>query len=422
MLQDPSLPKTTEILAKLNSGDIRIENCKFSGAEGFALRFDGRSSKVYNNLFEWNDWSGHMTNGADGGGGTVVCHPGAYNSEFIGNTLWYNGASAGYRPGMEGIIKDNIFAGQCKGNIMNDGAGLQIMTGQQRQAKVERNWAFDSPKYGLRFDGAPKPRPPPQNYQALGQYGTFSRNVAWDCGGLQVKGDHHNVTENLALEDTKDLEKTVLKVVYILRKYTVITNNDTIVENNAAAVANGGQNAHNWGPKPKWELAGIKENNYVGLDLKTLLVDFENQDFRPKSSSVFMQEGTGDMLGEVTGNRIGPYPALGEDIKQYLIPGQKLELASHPIPNDGSIVSERDVVMFRPGFRCKSHKVYVSAAKEAVPTTPTKILSKDANGEHNNVVVINATEAGKYKWRVDCECEETGRMRRGTTWSFIVQK
>ena len=102
MLQDPSLPKTTEILAKLNSGDIRIENCKFSGAEGFALRFDGRSSKVYNNLFEWNDWSGHMTNGADGGGGTVVCHPGAYNSEFIGNTLWYNGASAGYRPGMEG--------------------------------------------------------------------------------------------------------------------------------------------------------------------------------------------------------------------------------------------------------------------------------------------------------------------------------
>ena len=416
MLQDASVPKTTKIFGK-RVGNITVENCDFVGAEGFALTFESKHSKIYNNLFKWNDWSGHMTLKADGGGGTVVCHPGALNSEFIGNTLWYNGASAGYRPGIGGIIKDNVFAGQCHGTIMNDGSGLQIMTKQQTGAKVERNWAFDSPKYGLRFDGAPKPG------VRLGRYGTMSKNVAWDCGGLQVKGDNHNVTENLALEDSKDIERTSLKVVYILREYTTITNNDTLVTNNAAAVSNGGVNKHSYGPKPKWDLAGIKENNYVGIDLKSLIVDFENQDFRPKSKNVFTQDGTGEMVGEETGSRIGPYPALGETITQYAIPGQKLHLPSNPIPKDGSTVQERDALMFRPGFRCRSHLVYVSSPNKGLQENPkTMELSKDVNGEHNNVVMINENEEGIYRWRVDCEDEETGKIRRGNVWMFTIKK
>jgi len=419
MLQDPSMPKTTEIQAKI-FGTIRVENCRFTGAEGFALRFSSTNSKIYNNLFEWNDWSGHMTYKNDGGGGTVVSHPGSRNTEFIGNTLWYNGASAGYRPGIGGIIKDNIFAGQCKGNIMNDGAGLQIMTKQQNQAKVERNWAFDSPKYGLRFDGAPKCDP---KCIPLGRYGTFSKNVAWDCGGIQVKGDNHNVTENLALEYSPDIERTVLKVVYILREYTTITNNETRVENNAAAVSDGGQNKHSWGPKPKWDIAGIKENNYVGIDLKSLLEDFDNQDFRPKSKNIFTQKGNGSIIGEATENQIGPYPPVGEEITQYIIPGQKLDVASHPIPNDKSTVPKRDAIMFRPGFRCSSHDVYVSSTNnQTLPETPRKTLSKDADGEHNNVVMINATDEGKYRWRVDCKDEETGKIRRGKVWMFTIKK
>ena len=46
--------------------------------------------------------------------------------------MWYNGASAGYRPGY-GVQRtnhpktiNNLIVGQCAGNIMNDGVGIQI--------------------------------------------------------------------------------------------------------------------------------------------------------------------------------------------------------------------------------------------------------------------------------------------------------
>ena len=51
---------------------------------------------------------------------------------FIGNTLWYNGASAGYRPGYgrENAniprILNNLIVGQCDGIIMHDGSGIQL--------------------------------------------------------------------------------------------------------------------------------------------------------------------------------------------------------------------------------------------------------------------------------------------------------
>ena len=125
MLQEYSVPKSTTLLAK-HLGNIRVENCNFIGAEGMALNFGSKKSKIYNNLFKWNDWSGQMSLTSSGGGGTVYSDPGSRNAEFIGNTLWYNGASAGYRPGKEGIINDNIIAGQCHGKIMNDGSGVQI--------------------------------------------------------------------------------------------------------------------------------------------------------------------------------------------------------------------------------------------------------------------------------------------------------
>ena len=128
------------------------------------------------------------------------------------------------------------------------------------------------------------------------------------------------------------------------------------------------------------------------------------------------------MIGEATENQIGPYPAVGEKITQYIIPGQKLNVASHPIPNDGSTVPKRDAIMFRPGFRCSSHNVYVSSANQGVPKTPTKTLSKDADGEHNNVVMVNTTIEGKYRWRVDCKDEETGKIRRGNVWMFTIKK
>ena len=63
----------------------------------------------------------------DGGGAGTIWTDGSHDEEFIGNTVWYNGASAGYRPGNAATATDNLFVGQRDGNIMNDGAEVQFM-------------------------------------------------------------------------------------------------------------------------------------------------------------------------------------------------------------------------------------------------------------------------------------------------------
>jgi len=52
--------------------------------------------------------------------------PTSKDEEFIGNTLWYNGASAGYRSGKTPVISDNLIVGQGDGEIMHDGSGIQL--------------------------------------------------------------------------------------------------------------------------------------------------------------------------------------------------------------------------------------------------------------------------------------------------------
>ena len=131
MLQDYSVPKITQIAGGFG-GTIFIDNCEFTGAEGSALLFWGKNVKIRNNLFQWNDWSGQMGLTASGGFGTIYSGPHASDTEFAENTMWYNGASAGYRPGY-GVQRpnhpktiNNLIVGQCAGNIMNDGVGIQI--------------------------------------------------------------------------------------------------------------------------------------------------------------------------------------------------------------------------------------------------------------------------------------------------------
>ena len=77
-------------------------------------------------MFSWNDWSGQMGLVANGGFGTVYSSPTSKNEEFIGNTLYYNGASAGYRSGKTPTVSDNMVIGQADGKLMNDGSGIQI--------------------------------------------------------------------------------------------------------------------------------------------------------------------------------------------------------------------------------------------------------------------------------------------------------
>ena len=164
-----------------------------------------------------------------------------------------------------------------------------------------------------------------------------------------VKGDDHNVDGNLCLDNTAEASAAAsLMVIHILRQELDIHNKRTTITNNAATQADGGINMQVAKPYPRWPLPGKQTNNYADHNLKSLLADTDNNDFRPKSSK-FPAAG---MIGKATGNTIGPYPAEGSTITQYDIPGRKaLHQASHPIPAHNSKVSGRDAIMFRPGFR-----------------------------------------------------------------------
>ena len=98
-----------------------------------------------------------------------------------------------------------------------------------------------------------------------------------------MKGDNHTIIGNLALDtfnypnDKKDVPS--LKVVHILREATEVTNEYTTVTDNAATRADGGKDYHTKvKPKLIYPLAGKKTNNYVGEDLRHLLVDVKNKD------------------------------------------------------------------------------------------------------------------------------------------------
>ena len=129
MLKEFAVPKHTRLIAK-GFGYVNVINCKFFGAEGSALEYWGSPAKIHNNAFEWCDWSGQMGLVANGGYGTVWSSPTGKNEEFIGNTLWYNGASAGYRSGKTPTVSDNMVVGQADGLLMNDGSGIQIQVTQ----------------------------------------------------------------------------------------------------------------------------------------------------------------------------------------------------------------------------------------------------------------------------------------------------
>merc|ERR1711936_1047951 len=94
--------------------------------------------------------------GKNGGCGTVYSVTQASNDSFVGNTWGYNGASAGFRPADAPTVTDNLVVGQCDGTIMHDGSGIQIQSGSQPNSLTARNWVFDSPKAGIRFDDSPK--------------------------------------------------------------------------------------------------------------------------------------------------------------------------------------------------------------------------------------------------------------------------
>jgi len=402
MLGSNEIPKETKLWSKAKGdpevGKFSVINSVFEGAEGKALLYWGNDVYIHNNLFLYNDWAGQ----AKSGGGTV--HGYGRDNEFSRNTLYYNGQSAGLRPGLNCTIKYNYIIGQCHGEIQSDGAGLHIQIDQQNDVDISHNWAMDSPKYGIRFDT------PSTVGKKIGHDGYIGHNVVWNTNGIMVKGEKHTIENNVALDLYSGAKRCTLCVIYKLRKDPVIMNNGTTAINNAGDQVDGGRNV--WVKGVNYAIAGdVVDNNYSGKDVKTHMVDPDNYDFRPISG------GPLNPAGKPT---IGPYEP---ESNTYWIPGYKSRKPSVPIPKDGATVaSTRDVVMFLEGYEADSHNFFFGSNETLVQNSTVGDLEYKSSltvDEGNVFELPSLVPGNKYYWRVDAV--KDGKIQIGDIWSFNVE-
>ena len=189
------------------------------------------------------------------------------------------------------------------GHMQSDGALIQCMVGQQPNVQVRYNWLHNTKKFGARFDG-----------EGDGYGGHIHHNVIWNVqGGIMVKGYNHNIYNNTAF-DNGDKNDIIIMIEQG-------GNDGTLTINNAANKIAG----HRTGTYEDHPVPGIYENNWNGyqteLDIKDLLIDIENNNFRPIENSVLVDGG---LLNEnLNINYEGEYPDIGayEFGGEYWIPG-----------------------------------------------------------------------------------------------------
>ena len=100
---------------KTTLNTLTIFNNTFFGTDGVALEFSGLDVTLENNLFEYNDWTAANMVHSSGGLGTIVSN--GIGDVFVRNTLRYNGASSGIRPGLRPTVRLNHLHHQCWGII-----------------------------------------------------------------------------------------------------------------------------------------------------------------------------------------------------------------------------------------------------------------------------------------------------------------
>jgi hypothetical protein len=256
------------------SGNNTIEDCYF-----------------YHIDYTATDLNGLMTTIQMGGSGNV----------FRRNTLHKLGASATLNPGNEALIELNDM--YDSGYVQSDGALVQCMVGQQPGVEIRYNWIHDTIKYGARFDG-----------NGDGNNGLMHHNVMWNVqGGIMIKGYEHMLYNNTAF-DNGDKNDIIIMIEQG-------GNEGTISKNNAANKIAG----HRTGNYEDYPVPGIYDHNWNGYetstDVKEMLVDPENHDFRPIAGSALIDSGVA--VQAVTDGYIGTAPDLGayEYGGEYWIPG-----------------------------------------------------------------------------------------------------
>ena len=174
-------------------------------SDGPALMVSGSNTQLSDSLFEWNDYT------AVGGSWPLGVPP--HGKAHRATTVWINGgpddaATATALYTLRRLSFRNNGAAQCitaggahnlpvqvelnffeKQLAMQDD-GSFVEGGGTPSTNYQFNWATNSGKAGLRWDG----------YYPGTLGGYMRQNVAWNCSQMVVKGDRHNVTRNTVFD------------------------------------------------------------------------------------------------------------------------------------------------------------------------------------------------------------------------------
>ncbi len=400
MLHDTGLIPTTSFTSSRDSvitGHV-IRNCTFTNTDGSALVVQGDQNLLENCLFKNIDISCAEIPGI----GVSIIYTGK-NNIIRRNTIDHCGCSETLSPGVEAIVVLNRIS--RTGMLQSDGAMIHCMKPEQPGVEISYNWCYDSQKYGIRFDGKP-----------ASTGGLVHHNVVWNVdGGYQLKGDAHNVYNNVGFNGKgKNDFISISEMIYG-------GNMNSTYINNLGAKMSGhrsyssdqypvpGEFVHNW-------------NGYeTGLDIRSQLRDPENLDFRPVEGTEVVDGGL--PVEGVTDGFFGDAPDIGAyewGDTLYWIPGRKEELASNPVPPDGSVVGneDQDLLWLFP-YGVANCDIYLGTSEKEIGNA-NKNSKEFLISQGRNIFRPGNLEKGQtYFWRIDGLLAEG--IIKGEVWSFTVE-
>lgn len=365
----------------------------------------GAFDVVDNNLFRYLDISGTP-------GGSVGVWATGWRSTFTHNTVEICGSSKAIKCGDAGTIALNRIS--RFGYLQDDGAAFQAASKGQQGTVCAQNWVHDSPKAGLRFDGSED-----ADAFAKGIYnGTMVRNVVYNNnGGLMVKGDDHRVYNNVCYNVESDAYKILTS------EQSKHSNHETVTRNNMGDYLNASRRGNPLENPPPGPTDHNWVNQYPRRDIRELLRDPDNLDFRPRAGATEIVDAGVDLpperlrcgvtLPDFTSEfKVGKAPDIGAyefGAADYWIAGYRGPKASTPVPPDGCLTAKPDAdLMWLAAYRADLFKVYLGTD----PGRLAAVSQQTGNVYHPGPLDPTVT----YYWRVDCRTPDG--WREGDVWRF----
>jgi hypothetical protein len=364
------------------NANCTVYNCDFRYVDGPVIYYKKSDfMTIENNYFYMVDYGclneGFTLNGNNNNGPT-----------YTRNTIEISGDSESCRFGIENPASNPAtltynYHTRC-GLLQTDGASVQYGPTSPTGSNNSFNWFIQNDRYSFRFDGDPG-----------GEYGDVYRNVSIspEKTAFRIKGDYHEVYNNTAVETVGNLNIATEKG----------GNSHTVTQNNAADNIT------------DWPIPGTESNNYNGQDagtnLRTLLRDPDNLDFRPKAAATQLID-QGAVISGITDGYIGAAPDIGAfeyGDTNYSIGGRQWPAATHPVPPDGTATAKDDSdLMWRTALDATSYDVYFG--------TVSGSLGFQGNQSNNIFDPGTLTDGTTYYWRIDAV--GPGGTVPGVEWSF----